>query len=336
MRRALVVLLLVAAALIAAPASAPVSATYVYSDSMSPTIPENGGFLIVPAGDVHTGEIVLFEGGPGGSGYTAHRIVEETPQGFVTKGDNNNIADQRAGYPYVQRSEIHGQVFGVGGSPLVVPQLGLVVQFVRANEFLLLGLGALAFLFSWRTDGGGSSRSGGDRPISSHRMLALTAIAVLVGLTTVTTVGATTTQMTFSIQDDPAAQAPAPIIEAGTSHTVNATFSPPAESPITTRVANARGARIVDRTLKESGETYRVRIPPQQEVGQYHARISVRRYPAVLPRGATRALANVHPLLAALITNGIVTGAFYLVALLVLGPDVPMRSSELRAFGLWR
>ena len=337
MRRVLVVLLLVAAALIAAPASAPVSATYVYSDSMEPTIPVNGGFLVVPAGDVDPGEIVLFEGGPGGSGYTAHRIVRETPQGFVTKGDHNDVADQDAGYPYVQRSQIHGQVLTVGGRPLVVPHLGRVVQFVRQNEMLLTLLGVAGYLLARRLGEGGGARHGGsERPVSTHRMLALTAVAVFVALTTATTLGATTTQMAFSVQEDPATQAPAPVIEAGTAHTMNVTFGAGSGDAVTTRVANARGAQIVERTRNASTDTYRVRVPPPAQTGTHRVQVSMRRYPAVLPDGVIAWLADVHPLLAAAATNGLVIGAFYVVARLLLGPDAPLRSSELRAFALWR
>ncbi|QLC33515.1 S26 family signal peptidase [Halarchaeum sp. CBA1220] len=337
MRRALVVLLLVAAALIAAPASAPVSATYVYSDSMEPTVPVNGGLLVVPAGDVEPGEIVLFEGGPGGSGYTAHRVVRETPQGFVTKGDNNDVTDQDAGYPHVERSQIHGQVLTAGGRPVVVPHLGRVVQFVRQNTMLLVLLGVAGSLLARRLDeGGGARRGGSERPVSAHRMLALTAVAVFVALTTATTLGATTTQMVFSVQEDPAAQAPAPVIEAGTAHTVNVTFGSGSGSAVTTRVGNARGARIVERTRNASGDTYRVRVPPPGQTGTHRVEVSVRRYPAVLPAGVIAWLAGVHPLLAAAATNGVVIGSFYAVARLLLGPDAPLRSSEVRAFGLWR
>ncbi|WP_020221366.1 signal peptidase I, partial [Halarchaeum acidiphilum] len=136
-RTAALAVLLVLAGLVAAPAGSPVQVSYVYSESMSPTIGVGDGYVLVPAGHVSTGDIVTFWSGTRGA-YTTHRIVDETADGFRTKGDHNAVADQAAGYPSVSRDAIVGRVLTWRGSPLVIPHLGSAVRFVHEHVALLV------------------------------------------------------------------------------------------------------------------------------------------------------------------------------------------------------
>ena len=108
----------------------------VLTGSMSGAI-EAGDLILVHAEKEYAaGDIILFKD-HGGTRVT-HRIVQKTPQGFVTKGDANDTEDAGAVLP----EQILGKVV------LVVPYLGRAVQFLKTPAgLLLLFICLLAVLF---------------------------------------------------------------------------------------------------------------------------------------------------------------------------------------------
>lgn len=72
-----------------------------------------------------------------------HRIIEKTPEGFITQGDNNNVADS----PVITKGNIIGKV------AFSIPKAGYVAQFLSQGwvvgiEMVLLG----AFIFLYNKD----------------------------------------------------------------------------------------------------------------------------------------------------------------------------------------
>lgn len=72
-----------------------------------------------------------------------HRIIEKTPEGFITQGDNNNVADSEMITP----ENIIGEV------AFSIPKAGYVAQFLSQGwvvgvEMVLLG----AFIFLYNKD----------------------------------------------------------------------------------------------------------------------------------------------------------------------------------------
>ena len=68
----------------------------VASESMEPLI-EKYAFVLVAKGgydDVKAGEVIAFKASRIGGKSVLHRVVDVKPEGFVTKGDAVNIADQ--------------------------------------------------------------------------------------------------------------------------------------------------------------------------------------------------------------------------------------------------
>lgn len=102
----------------------PVGTGTTYGDSMG-----NDGAqavvyttLLEPA----VGDEVVFDAG-GRYGVTHHRIVDRTPQGFVTKGDAVPRVDQNeapGAMPYVTEENLHGVV--IATAPLALVKAGLV------------------------------------------------------------------------------------------------------------------------------------------------------------------------------------------------------------------
>jgi signal peptidase len=132
-----VVFLLLTIALVIGPLlGQPVLLSFVTSESMSPTIQEGDGFVVVPdalAGDVDEGDVIVFDAQEiQGGGLTTHRVVEETEDGYITRGDNNPFTDQDGDEPPVTDDQIVGVAWQPGGGVVVVPYVGTAVLGVRS------------------------------------------------------------------------------------------------------------------------------------------------------------------------------------------------------------
>lgn len=114
----------------------PILFGFVESGSMAPALESGDGFVAIPAflaGDVREGDVVVFEAERlHDGGLTTHRIVGETPGGYVTKGDANPFTDQDGPEPPVTDEQVVAHVFTIGDAPLAIPFLGALVLGVRS------------------------------------------------------------------------------------------------------------------------------------------------------------------------------------------------------------
>ena len=94
------------------------STAVVISGSMSGSIEINDMVVIHREDSYAVGDVITFKSG---DSLVTHRIVEETPDGFVTKGDANNAEDTRPVPPEAV----------VGKVVLVIPGIGLVIEYLR-------------------------------------------------------------------------------------------------------------------------------------------------------------------------------------------------------------
>lgn len=90
--------------------------------------------------DIKVNDIVTFRDNDGV--VITHRIIEETPNGYITKGDNNNVEDKDV----IKDENIIGEV------KFSIPKLGYISDFlsnpmVIAVEMILL---AVFIFFSYR------------------------------------------------------------------------------------------------------------------------------------------------------------------------------------------
>ena len=111
----------------------------VLSGSMEPTISAGDLLVIHREEGYRAGDIVSFwEGGS----LITHRIVEKTPEGFVTQGDFNNAPDAAL----VPPERIAGRVVGR------LPRVGNALLFLRtpSGVLLLLAAGLLTVFFPGR------------------------------------------------------------------------------------------------------------------------------------------------------------------------------------------
>lgn len=135
----------------------PVLFAYVDSGSMEPTIDEGDGFVAIPAaatsppqeGDVITFEAETIEGG----GLTTHRVVGETADGYITRGDANPFTDQDGGEPPVTDEQIVAEALQIGDFVVVIPQFGTVVEGIQGLVVAALAPIAAALGLSGATTG---------------------------------------------------------------------------------------------------------------------------------------------------------------------------------------
>ncbi|MFB6077972.1 MAG: signal peptidase I [Halarchaeum sp.] len=322
-RTVAVVVLLVLTALVAAPAGAPVQVSYVYSDSMEPTIGVYDGYIVVPAGDVERGDIVTFWSAERDA-YTTHRVVGETPAGFLTRGDNNPSTDQAAGHPPVTRSDIVGAVVTWRGDPVIIPHLGRAVGFARENLLVLLGALALTGLLGLRRDGRADAR-----PARVGDAVYPLLLAVLLATIAVTAFGGTTHTETLTAVADASAAGGGRTLPVGTSRNVSYVVGL-ADQPLTDRVVHTAGlhAPAVTRNATALTVTGTVRAPPTP--GAIPVEIGVRRYPAVLPHAVIARLDARHPLLAAAVSLTLASLPFLAAVALTVDGGARLRRGRAR------
>jgi signal peptidase len=344
----LVVIVAVTLALLA-PATSPVQISYVTSDSMEPAIQTNDGYILVPPGEVIPGEIVTYYSDER-DGYVTHRVVGTTADGFLTQGDANPTTDQAAGNPPVERSAIIGQVFTIGGQPVLIPQLGVVLGLVRANWMLLFTLMSLSVIV-------GVFRGESDRPRDSKEsalqsreiVIPTILVAIFVSVLLISS-GAVHTELTYSVTETGTDNPQVLAVGESTTTSLDANI---VSTPLTQVLTDTEGIVITDTTIAEpsaaadqgqsgaldslreplitrSSTTLSATVPAQAEPGSHTARISLYPYPATLPRGTLEQLQSIHPWLAALGSVLVIFLPVYTLYWLLIDTTAPIRGSRSR------
>ncbi|GAB7091974.1 signal peptidase I [Halorubrum luteum] len=167
----------------------PTLIAYVDSGSMEPTIDEGDGFVAIPAavtGPPSEGDVITFHAEEiEGGGLTTHRVVGETDEGYITRGDANPFTDQDGGEPPVGDDRIVAQALQIGDTVVTIPHLGTGIEGIQGVVFgtvvavidtlgldsdvspgtvgvWIFVLGAVLFVASFRSD----SDSGPERDMS--------------------------------------------------------------------------------------------------------------------------------------------------------------------------
>ena len=117
------------------------SSAVVISGSMSGSIEINDMIIIHEQDAYTTGDIITFYSG---NSLVTHRIISETEEGFITKGDANNAADLQP----VPITDVVGKVV------VIVPKAGAAIQFLQTplGMTILLGIAVLLILMPGRRD----------------------------------------------------------------------------------------------------------------------------------------------------------------------------------------
>ncbi|GAA2237434.1 signal peptidase I [Herbiconiux moechotypicola] len=143
---ALILVLLLAVATVLVPAAVGGRPLTVLTQSMEPTLPPGTLVIVRPeaAADIRLGDVLTYQLVSGEPAVVSHRVVGKTVSTdgsttFVTRGDNNDVADEKP----VQEVQIVGTVW------YSVPLLGWVNTAVNGEARGVIVPVAVALLFGY-------------------------------------------------------------------------------------------------------------------------------------------------------------------------------------------
>jgi signal peptidase len=322
-------ILLVASVLLSSVLGQPFLFGHVVTGSMKPTIEPGDGFIALPPaveGELSKGDTVTFRAKTiGGGGLTTHRIVRETDQGFITRGDGNTVTDQQDDEPPVQRSQIVAVVLQIGGDPVIIPHLGTVITTVSSVMSSVLGLfeavgvgsssigsimsifgvgliGASLLMDLLSSDGRSEDRSvSRDGQLFSGWVLLILIVVISLPLT-VAMMLPSGTQTTGIVSTESPVENDPSLIQAGTSanttYTVTSNYYLP---ELVILEPGGPGVSFEDRLIHVSGSesvntTVKLSAPP--ETGSYVRARSEFHYIQILPTPVLVTLHEIHPYVA--------------------------------------
>lgn len=292
----------------------PVYVSYVYSESMEPTISEGDGYLVVPAGEIAEGDIVTFHSEHRGE-HVTHRVVGVEDGGYVTQGDNNARTDQATGHPFVREEEITGAVLTVGDRPLTIPSLHGVVTAVRTYWPLGALVAGIALVYS-------SSERTRDVVRVSDLMDPLF-LAIVLGGVIALTIGVPAFTATYTVTETPD--------DRESTVTAGETVARALELPIgprpayTHRIVDADGAAVTDHVTRGDATTVDLDVRGS-EPGPHKVTIRLYQYPAIVPYRVVAALHALHPAAAASAVTAAVVSPAYLFHRVIVDNKTPIRT----------
>jgi signal peptidase len=336
--------------LVVASAAGPVGVAYVETGSMSPTLAPGDGFVALPpvvTGPPEPGDVVVYRAREvDGGGLTTHRVVDQRPGGYVTKGDANAFTDQSAGEPPVDRDRVVAVALAVGADPVVLPAVGRLAAATRGVTVAvarplgvaprtvavaLAAVGAVALFVP-----GGRRRRRARESGLDPRLAVVACGLVLVAAAT----GSFLFPLSPTTYEVVAAEADVPgptVVSAGGSETTAYAVPGGRLVPTLVTLAPASDGVALDRTrvvVPPGGEaTVDARLSVPTETGRYDRRIRERRYPLVLPLPVMSALVAVHPLAPVALVDGLLV-ALTGTAATAVGGRVRSRGSGGRDRGL--
>ena len=319
----------------------PVLLGYVTTDSMDPTIEPGDGFVAVPAflmGQPEPGDVVVFQARElHDGGLTTHRIVEETENGYVTKGDGNPFTDQDADEPPVTDGQIVAYALQVDGEVVVVPGLGTAVTGVQsaiAAPFEGVGTdrvgSGLVFagiaLFVLAGLAGGNHRETSRRRDREHVVAVWVVVAFAVAVVTAFATAAMVLpagvhEFGLVSTDQPTGEAQ--VVAPGETAEIQYDLHNGGVVPVLVVHEPASTGVVVEpeQTVVGGGgrEPVTVTMQAPSQTGRYLRAVEESRYLLVLPTAVVVALHSVHPLLALAAVDLVVAALVLAMAVAVFG-----------------
>ncbi|WP_238994007.1 S26 family signal peptidase [Halobellus captivus] len=330
----ILLVLAVAAMLFGQAAGQPVLLGYVETGSMAPTMEPGDGFVAIPSaltGPPEQGDVVVFVAEElQGGGLTTHRVVGETADGYITRGDANPFTDQEGAEPPVTEGQIVSEAMQFNGQVVVIPGLGTTVtgfQGILQSAWSAVGIGAVL-------GGGGSAQSlvvvglgiiaigfvvdavGGNRPesrrsrrrsnyIKTSTFLIVLSLVVLAPATASMMIPSGTTS--FDIVSSESPNENPLVIGVGEDATVEYRVANDGIIPVLTVIEPRSPSLTVSQSTflipgrSEATTTLQIRAP--DTTGAYTRSISEWRYLPILPRSIILALHAVHPIVAVFVID---------------------------------
>jgi signal peptidase len=330
----------------------PVLLGYVETGSMEPQLEPGDGFVAIPAavaGDIEEGDVIVFRAEElQGGGLTTHRVVGETERGYITQGDANPFTDQDGDEPPVKEGQIVAKALQIGGSVVVIPNLGTLVTGLQSAfatvqqrlailtgsramlgtqglAYVLLALSGLLYVYDL-TVGGGDERDrsrdrGRDQGVSPT-LIVLVLAAVLVTAATAAMVVPGGTQQFGVVSAEFESENPT-VIPQGGSSTIPYTVPNAGLVPVVAYLEpGSEGVAVSPNRVRVAGRseaTVEMTLSAPSETGYYRRFVTEYRYLALLPGSMIDALYRLHPWLPILVIDAALAGCVALMGLAVLG-----------------
>lgn len=328
----------------------PILLSFVETGSMEPTIDTGDGFVAIPAelaGEIGEGDVVVFEAEEiQGGGLTTHRIVGETEQGYITRGDANPFTDQDSDEPPVQEPQIVAVAWQPGGDVFTIPGLGTVVGGVQSVleslqvwlaqlfgtraflglqgvGYLLFGASILLYLLAVYLEDDRQRERTRDRDTgtSSRKLMAALTLVVVAGATAAM-VAPAQSQEFGTVSAEFESDSP-DVIEQGTSESFDYQLrNTGIVSTVVFLESNSENLAVEpgQTTLSpRSAANATVTITAPPETGYYRTFLEQHRYLRILPTPVIEALYAVHPWLPIVVIDAVVAVPFYLFGMWLLG-----------------
>lgn len=303
----------------------PFTLVSIQGNSMEPTIPDDSLLVNYETKNVGDGDIITFYDGVNNQ-YITHRIVNESSDGYITIGDNNERIDQDTSIRPVKASAIQGKALTIGDQPLYIPYLGSIFTILQQNliQIILLLFGAYFGLTQ-------ASKRTEQQRVFGHlvardifRPFFIIAIVLLVVVFTITAI---TLATPIVYTDSPSAANQQYLVQTGdTPQTETITV----ERKTTWYLGNLYFSDTLEIANVERTAPTRVEldvvVPPQAEPGTLQSTVTLYQYPRVLPEPIVQELALINPILASFITSLITLAPVFLLYYAIIGPDTPIKS----------
>jgi signal peptidase len=319
------------------------------------------------------GDVVTFRAEElNGGGLTTHRIVGETEEGYITRGDANPSTDQAGKESPVKDAQIVAEALQVNGKVVVIPHLGTVITGVKSaaagvqTQFttvlglrgattlpvlLLMGSILLYGLDAWKERSSSDPQRNQARDNGSdirvYLLVFVGAIVIAATAAMIAPSGPTEYGFVSSNHDTPGAG----VIGAGETEQAKYRMDNPGALPVVSFLeTEGNGITVQPTTLHASpgsvhNATVTLSAPP--ETGYYRRFVIEHRYLAVLPTAVIHSLYQVHPWLPIVIIDAIIAVPSYLLGATLIGTsrirkrdrsrDLPADNGVRRALvRLWR
>lgn len=343
--------LLIASMLVGQLLGVPILISYAESESMSPTIEEGDGFVLIPSpmmGTVESGDIILFEAQELHSGgLVTHRVAAVEDGVLYTQGDANPSLDQDGTEPPVQKTQVVGEVVQIQGQVVVIPHLGTVAEKITNNleqiqrsfatllgtdrvlgdhglAYLILIVCIIGYILSGRSK---RTRTFSRRPKSrdmgsNPRLIAISLVAVMLLIATMTMV-APTGSYEFEVMSASYDSEHPEIMQQGETETHTYQIPNNGLIPLFVYVEPASNELAVEPTRSfvqpQSNTNVSVTITAPEESGRHQLALMERRYLPILPAVTIDTLYRIHPWLPLGAINLVIAIPWYLIIMRVLG-----------------
>jgi signal peptidase len=327
MRRLVLLVALAGLLVLVAPPPSPVHLSYVTSDSMAPTLEAGDAYLVVDSGAPTTGDVLVYDAETR-EGYTTHRVVDVTDNGYMTQGDANPTPDQASGEPPVTEDQILGTVLSVGDQPLAIPLVGSLAASVGVQDAALFIVGLLGIRAVGQRNAELPDRSA---PRVSSVFVPLVVLFVIAAALSLT-IAPTTQSMTYTATESGSA-APA-VVPVGEPSTVELRVAVRG-LPLTHTVFEADGATVTSVESADGGAMLTATLPARAEPGSFDVAVTAVPYPQTLPAATIETLHAVHPLAARLATIGAAVLPLWLLYWLFVDGRSRLRTPANRRLVTW-